>query len=105
MHGQRKCLGKSHRRGVRSVEAQAGLEEGRSNCVIHKFKVGQIVYLMPRRLRSAAAGNYEIRQLMPVSDIDSESPRYRVKSILEKHERVVPESEFMLARLPEALFS
>jgi hypothetical protein len=73
--------------------------------VIHKFKVGQIVDLLPRRLQAAAAGKYEIRQLMPVSDDDSESPRYRVKSILEKHERVVPESEFMLPIRPEAYFS
>jgi len=73
--------------------------------VIHKFKVGQIVDLLPRRLRAAAAGKYEIRQLMPVPDSDSESPRYRVKSILEKHERVVPETEFLLAIRPEALFS
>jgi hypothetical protein len=73
--------------------------------VIHKFKVGQIVDLMPMRLRAAAAGKYEIRQLMPVLDIDSESPRYRVKSILEKHERVVSESDFVLAMRPEAFFS
>jgi hypothetical protein len=63
------------------------------NDVIHRFKIGQIVDLMPMRFRAAPAGKYEIRQLMPVSDIDSESPRYRVKSVAEKHERVVPESE------------
>lgn len=62
----------------------------------HKFQIGQIVDLVPMRLRAAAAGKYEIRQLMPVSDINLESPRYRVKSIAEKHERVVPESELSL---------
>ena len=61
--------------------------------MIHKFKIGQIVDLVPMRLQAAAVGKYEIRQLMPASDIDSESPRYRVKSVAEKHERVVPESE------------
>jgi len=73
--------------------------------VIHKFKVGQIVDLMPMRLQAAAPGKYEIRQLMPVLDIESESPRYRVKGILEKHDRVVRESEFVLAMRPETFFS
>ena len=66
---------------------------GKDNCVIHKFEIGQIVDLVPMRLQAAAVGKYEIRQLMPASDIDSESPRYRVKSVAEKHERVVLESE------------
>jgi hypothetical protein len=41
------------------------------------------------------AGDYEIRRLMPPSDYQSE-PRYRVKNLAERHERVVTESDLML---------
>ena len=64
--------------------------------MIHKFKISQIVDITPERIWAAVVGKYEILQLMPASDIASESPRYRVKSIEEKHERVVPESELSL---------
>jgi len=63
----------------------------------HKFNIGQIVELMPRVLRAAALGPYEIRELVPASDNDPLEPIYRVKSIAEKHERIVPESELSLA--------
>lgn len=62
----------------------------------HRFAVGQMVELAPNRLQVAADGDYEIRHLMPVSDVKSDSPRYRVKSVKEKHERVVRESDLIL---------
>jgi len=62
----------------------------------HRYSVGQIVELTPSLLRAAATGAYEIRQTMPVPDISSASPRYRIKSIAEKHDRIVPESELTL---------
>ena len=62
----------------------------------HKFNVGQIVELMPRVLREAARGPYEIRDLVPASDTDPREPVYRIKSIAEKHERIAPESELTL---------
>jgi hypothetical protein len=62
----------------------------------HKYTVGQIVELTPSPLRAAAIGEYEIRQTMPAPDISSASPRYRIKSIAEKHDRIVPESELTL---------
>jgi hypothetical protein len=61
--------------------------------VEHKYIVGQIVELMPSRSRAAATGAYEIRQTMPAPDIQSASPRYRIKSAAEKHDRIVPESD------------
>jgi hypothetical protein len=73
--------------------------------VAHKFTVGQIVTLMPRVLRSAAAGDYEIRHLMPTTDADQDNPSYRIKSLAEKHERVVPESELTLATGAASVFS
>jgi hypothetical protein len=79
-----------HARGISEPE----LEEGNID-VAHKFTVGQTVDLMHRQLRAAAAGEYEIRRLMPESD--PENPCYRVKSVAEKHERVVPESELTLS--------
>jgi len=42
-----------------------------------------------------ADGEYEIRHLMP--EADPKDPSYRIKSIAEKHERVVPESELKLS--------
>ena len=39
---------------------------------------------------------------MPAPDISSASPRYRIKSIAEKHDRIVAESEFAPAKGPSA---
>jgi hypothetical protein len=68
----------------------------------HKFNIGQLVELEPKVLRSSAPGPYEIRHLVPASDRDPSDPCYRIKSIAEKHERVVPESELTL---PEDVFA
>lgn len=70
----------------------------------HKFRIGQAVELVPNRLRAAAAGAYEIRHLLPASDGNPHNPSYRVKSVTEKHDRVVPESELTLASGAEAVF-
>jgi hypothetical protein len=75
---------------------QTSQEAGKAFSVEHRYSVGQIVKLTPSRLRAAATGEYEIRQTMPVPDISSASPRYRIKSIAEKHDRIVPESELTL---------
>jgi hypothetical protein len=72
--------------------------------VAHKFTVGQAVDLAPNRLRAAAAGRYEIRHLVPASDSNPANPCYRIKSIAEKHERVVPESEITLWGRAESVF-
>ena len=63
----------------------------------HKFNTGQIVELMPKVVRAAAVGPYEIRFLVPASDTDPRDPFYRIKSVAEKHERIAPESELTLA--------
>lgn len=47
---------------------------------------------MPRLARPAASGGYEIVRLLPVEN-RSDSPRYRIRSLAEKHERVAVESE------------
>ena len=59
----------------------------------HRFRVGQIVDLVPATFRPAASGHYEIVALRPT---DGENPQYRVKSKDEAHERVVSESELVL---------
>jgi hypothetical protein len=64
----------------------------------HKFNIGQTVELEPRMLRSSAPGPYEVRHLVPASDRDPSNPCYRIKSIAEKHERVVSESELTLSK-------
>lgn len=68
----------------------------------HKFSVGQTVDLTPRMLRAAASGKYEVRQLMPASDRDVGDPTYRIKSLDEKHERVVFESDLTLSPRSDA---
>jgi hypothetical protein len=48
---------------------------------------GQTVYLRPSAsTRNAAAGRYEIRAVLPEED---GRHRYRIKSLIELHERVV----------------
>ena len=56
-------------------------------------------------LRAADPGQYEVRRLMPESDRDTGDPSYRVKSVDEKHERVVFESDLMLSGRSEGLLS
>lgn len=63
----------------------------------HKFTVGQKVDLMPKVLRTAALGPYQITFLVPASDKDPTDPHYRIKNVAEKHERVASESELTLA--------
>jgi hypothetical protein len=63
--------------------------------VSHKFAVGQTVDLVPRVLRAAAPGQYEVLRLMPESDRNTGDPSYRIKSVDEKHERVALESDLV----------
>jgi hypothetical protein len=67
------------------------------NLMAHKFKIGQLVELEPSVLRSFAIGPYEIRHLIPSSDRDPNDPIYRIKIIVEKYERVAPESELTIS--------
>jgi hypothetical protein len=69
----------------------------------HKFSVGEIVEIIPRRIRQAAAGSYEIIRLLPMSDTGGE-PHYRIKSSSEPHERVIPESELTLSAKATSTF-
>lgn len=64
---------------------------------MHKFKIGQIVDLAPKVLRSSAPGPYEVRHLVPASDRDPGDPCYRIKNTAEKHERAALQSELTLS--------
>jgi hypothetical protein len=55
-----------------------------------QFHVGQTVYLRSSFRQNAAAGAYEIRAVLPE---ETGGPRYRIKSLIEPHERVVSEQE------------
>jgi hypothetical protein len=70
--------------------------------LVHKFKIGQIVDLIPTTFRSAAKGSYEIVRLVPASTQD---PQYRVKSKSEVHERVVSEGDLILSPQDNLIFS
>jgi hypothetical protein len=72
---------------------------------MHKFTVGQSVDLVTTVLRPSAVGAYEIRHLLPAADGSPENPRYRIKNLTEKHERVASESELTVSRRSEAIFS
>jgi hypothetical protein len=56
-----------------------------------RSNVGQTVSLRPSAFaRSTAAGMYEIRAVLPE---ENGQHRYRIKSLIEPHERVVSENE------------
>ena len=61
---------------------------------VHKFKVGQTVDLIPSTFRAAAKGAYQIVSLRPT---EGGNTQYRIKSNSEAHERVVSESDLILA--------
>ena len=82
----------SERSFYREVLLNPNLEEADLS---HKFTIGQTVHLAPSNTRSAVAGDYEVRHLMPPSDYQSE-PRYRVRNLAERHERIVAESDLTL---------
>jgi hypothetical protein len=63
----------------------------------HKFAIGQTVHLVPSNANKGVVGSYEIRQIMPVSDYQTE-PRYRIRNVTERHERIVPESDLQSQR-------
>lgn len=57
----------------------------------HRFERGDHVTLLTRlKTSNAVAGPYQIVQKLPPRDDDNQ---YRIKSDLERHERVVPESQ------------
>jgi hypothetical protein len=63
---------------------------------MHKYNVGQVVQLLPGPYeRQAARGSYTIIKQMPGESSDLE---YRIKSVLEPHERVVKESQLLRLR-------
>ena len=70
--------------------------------LVHKFKIGQIVDLIPATFRSAAKGTYEVIQLVPIGPTD---PQYRIKSVSEVFERVVSEGDLTLSDEPRRIFS
>jgi hypothetical protein len=65
---------------------------------VHKFKIGQIVDLIPSISRFAAKGHYQIVSLRPA---DGENLQYRIRSKSEAHERVVAESDLVLLAASE----
>jgi len=56
----------------------------------HKFKIGETVFLKPSLARSVRGGAYLVTKKLPEHNGEFE---YRIKSMNEPHERVVPESE------------
>src|SRR6266508_1625746 len=81
--------------GCRESDTLFSKPSGASDVLARKFDVGQSVYLRPNlSTRNAAFGVYEIRATLPAEDGQF---RYRIKSQLELHERVVKESELSKA--------
>jgi hypothetical protein len=62
----------------------------------HQFHIGQTVYLRRSAFtRDAAPGIYEIRAVLPEED---GRRQYKIKSLIEPHERVVSEQELSEAK-------
>jgi hypothetical protein len=58
----------------------------------HKFDVGQVVRSQQRPDGVIPPGNYEIVRHLPSRDAERDV-QYRVKSVLDGHERIVRESD------------
>jgi hypothetical protein len=58
----------------------------------HRFKLGQMVEIMPTTLRARVTGQYEIVRLVPC---DSNDPQYRLKSVSEKQKPIASEGELI----------
>ena len=58
----------------------------------HRFEVGRVVRARPSQGSAIPPGNYKVVRLLP-SDDAARDPQYRVKSVLDGHERVVRESD------------
>jgi hypothetical protein len=68
----------------------------------HKFRIGQTVELIQSSIRSAARGGYEIVSLRPP---DGGDPKYGIKSRSENHQRVVSETDLVLASRNDSIFA
>jgi len=63
---------------------------------LHKYKVGQVVDLIPsRREGNVPGGSYTVLRLLPEEGRDCQ---YRVKHTRDGHERVVRESQLVPQR-------
>jgi hypothetical protein len=62
----------------------------------HKFKAGQLVTLHSKR-HGVFAEQFEVMRLLPSSGGDFQ---YRIRSVRDRHERVVLESELAASRTP-----
>jgi len=59
----------------------------------HKYKIGEVVGLMPNRLdANIPGGSYTVQRLLPKEGRDCQ---YRVKNTRDSHERVVRESQLI----------
>ncbi|MGH7002242.1 MAG: hypothetical protein ACREEA_12135 [Stellaceae bacterium] len=58
--------------------------------IAHKFKTGQTVTIVANRARATPKGRFEIVRLLPT---ERGNNQYRIKSVMDGHERVVMESE------------
>jgi hypothetical protein len=56
----------------------------------YRFKAGQTVAMLPRLGFGAPSGRFKIVRLLPT---EGGNNQYRIKSVVDGHERVVRESE------------
>ena len=56
----------------------------------HKFKAGQTVAVAPRRYDPRIGGSFEVVRILPT---ERGNNQYRIRSIVDGHERVVMEGE------------
>jgi hypothetical protein len=57
---------------------------------LHKFQIGETVYVTPSMRRNVPGGAYAVTKRLPHNGHEFE---YRIKGANEEHERVVRESE------------
>lgn len=60
----------------------------------HKFQVGELVHFTPGRFHvRTALGQYRVVRLLPA---EGDENQYRLKSVLDGHERVAQESQISI---------
>jgi hypothetical protein len=76
--------------GIFGTFCPASAVKDQTSMTVHKFRSGQSVTMAPSSLRSTPKGRFEIVRQMPE---EHGTHQYRIRSVLDGHERIVLESE------------
>jgi hypothetical protein len=86
------ALWRDHRDGARGYPPFRGFVATKDVTAMNsrKYRAGQTVTMTPNRARATPKGRFEVVRLMPA---EHGNYQYRIRSVMDGHERVVQESE------------